>query len=237
MKRSEFPEKAYESMFMHELLTQFAKAKTTPFYIPSQVVEKRLGYDALFVDESGNPLNRKVMLIQFKTSEAYTKKQPHKHYKFEIYKSNDIGNPFRQHNKLCRFNLYGSSVAGVYAAPRFILYKDFLNKVRNSAIIADSEFFIPTTCLYSGHHYVTFDNSDARQCSREEIKIEKTSFNQILQKIEPISKEQFEEILNNKEIMDEPVILNIEEDYSNDKVIKRRNNIKFATDSLVYLFI
>ena len=113
------------------------------------------------------------------------------------YRTNEVWNRFKQHNKLCRYNTYGSRVAGVYAAPRFVTYKDLYIKVQRSEIIADSELFIPTVRLYSGHHFVKFDQADARQCSREEIKITMKSFEELLQGIESISKEQFEELLTN----------------------------------------
>ncbi len=195
MKRSEFPEKAYETMFIHELLTLFTKPGSTPFYIPSQVVEKRLGYDLCFVDSSGNPLNRKVMLIQFKVSEQYANGGPHKKYKFEIYEGRAVGNKFLQHNKLCRYNTYGSQIVGVYSAPRFVSYKDFYKKVQTSCVIADSEFFPPLRREYSGHHYVTFEKGDAYQHSKEATKIKMVSFEELLQTIKPINKEQFESFL------------------------------------------
>lgn len=238
MKRSEFPEKAYETMFVHELLNYFTKSGTTPFYIPSQVVEKKLGYDLCFADSSGNPLKRKVILFQFKISEQYAKAKPHKQYKFEIYECNAIGNRFRQHNKLCRYNTHGSKIAGVYSAPRFVLYKDFYKKVQASSIIADSELFLPSVRLYSGHHYVEFDNSDAKQCSREETDIEMLSFEELLQRVESVSKEQFDEILKEVTMSDDDMVLDEEIDESiefNGHKIKDEDAFRYGGQ--YYLFI
>ena len=192
MKRSEFPEKAYESMFVHELLTHFCISGRTPFYIPSQVVEKGLGYDICFVDSSGNPINRKVLLIQFKTAYEYESKAKQGLFKFEIYKGN---NPFHQHNKLCCYNCCGSAIAGVYCVPRFVTYKDFYSKTIHSSIIADSVFFKPTIRLFSGHHYVTFDDKVAAQHSEDENRYEVVSFGQIVESLEAIDINKFQEMI------------------------------------------
>ena len=57
MKRSEFPEKAYEAFINHELLS-----KGYMIYMPSQRKEKSVGYDALLHASSSRRFKAKIML-------------------------------------------------------------------------------------------------------------------------------------------------------------------------------
>ncbi len=189
MKRSEFPEKVYEAMILHELLTFFSKPNTTPFYVPSQIIENGLGFDLCFFDNNGVSINRKVMLIQFKTSSRYDDKSNKGFYKMEIYKSPKSS--FKQHNLLCNYNLSSSCVVGVYCSPRFVTYKEFYEKVKTNRVISDSSFFEPTKTLSAGHHYIKFNSISAYQHSNEEDIYLVNTFREIVETIEPISLESF----------------------------------------------
>ena len=200
MKKSEFPEKLYEALVLHELL-QFVPIGSTPaLCVPSQFLEKKLGFDLCFVDSNFNPIKRKVIMIQFKISHEYTKKKIGTHFKIELY-SRDR---YFQHNKLCNYNLYGSGVVAIYCAPRFITYKELLAKIASKNIIGDSAFIKPKTHIYdTKYHYITFDSTRSYQHSKECFECTTLNFEEILENTESISKDTFVNNINNMNDIEE----------------------------------
>ena len=64
MKKSEFPEKAYESFLNHELMSMGYM-----LYIPSQIKENKLGYDALIQKLKYKKI--KSLALQYKIVSQY----------------------------------------------------------------------------------------------------------------------------------------------------------------------
>ncbi|MBQ9265856.1 MAG: hypothetical protein IJ186_02120 [Bacilli bacterium] len=238
MKKSQFPEKAFETLFIHELLTRYSSPYKTAFYIPSQVLEGNVSYDFCFVDNLGSKTKRKVIFIQFKVSEEYEKKYKG-FYKFKIYK-NRKSHPFKQHNRLCKYNKYGlGNIVAVYCAPRFTTMKDFYNNVASHDVINNSTLCVPRNPLYKDSHYIRFNNCIAYQCSKKPTRIEIASFSEILEKLEPISCDEFGSIINNYHMstVDEGSHENYDEDNQEMKSNKDENKSNSSSENSYFFFI
>lgn len=200
MKKSEFPEKLYEALILHELLEFVPKGATPPLCVPSQVVEQKTGCDLCFIDSACNPINRKVLMFQFKISCEYERKSKKGSFKFELYPKNT----YEQHNKLCKYNLSGKQVAAIYCAPRFVTYKELLNKIISKNIIGDSIFFKPIQQISDNcYHYVEFDSINALQHSKESTCYDLINISSLFERIQPISKEEFLDFLMNSNNLSE----------------------------------
>lgn len=213
MKKSEFPEKAYEELFFHELLMKYGYPGRAPFFIPSQQAEKGLGYDLCFVDNTGKMTKRKVMLIQFKVASEYSGKNRFclyqsggwirmlgktintkpPFYKFDIYKERKSG-CFNQHNQIIDYINRG--VDSFYAAPLFIKYSDLYNNYINKTIIDNSAFIPPFIKLNpGGRHHIEYNKSFFVQRSNDFSCGIVGTFKEILQKVKEIELDEFKEII------------------------------------------
>lgn len=178
MKKSEFPEKIFEILINHALLSN-----GFDIYVPSQNKESKLGYDALF--QKGKI---KVGFFQYKIVSEYEKK-PVSHrtalkaFKFDLHYSKLNG--YRQHNLLVKKNLRGLNCG--YFVPNFIEY-DILYKNHHSGMLNRFPNVIlikPTRpILDNKYHYITFDDSGlAIQHSKEGVKINTESIDDFLNAI------------------------------------------------------
>ena len=160
MKKSEFPEKAYEVFANHELLSMGYM-----IYIPSQQKEQKLGYDALWQSK-----NRKIkaIAVQYKIVEQY--ERTHKLlskpcFKFELHKSST--GKYSQHNIIVQKNAQPwPPICACYCVPNFVEYKALYKHLKDGTILKNSCFLKPHSEINdSRYHYIVFDNNKAYQCS------------------------------------------------------------------------
>ena len=160
MKKSEFPEKAYETFANHELLS-FGYM----IYIPSQHQEQKVGYDALWQSK-----NRKIkaIAVQYKIVEQY--ERSHKLlskpcFKFELHKSST--GEYLQHNIIVQKNAQRCPpICACYCVPDFVEYKTLYKHLKDGTILKNSRFLEPHSKINdSRYHYIVFDNNKAYQCS------------------------------------------------------------------------
>ena len=117
MKKSEFPEKAYETFSNHELMSMGYM-----LYIPSQIKENKLGYDTLIQKLKCKKI--KLLALQYKIVSQY--KIPKTGFsdpcfKIELHKSKS---GYIQHNLMVKKNLKHTrtGIAAVYCVPQFVEY-------------------------------------------------------------------------------------------------------------------
>lgn len=215
MKKSEFPEKIYETLINHFLLS-----KGFDIYVPSQNKEAKLGYDALF--QYGKI---KVAFLQYKTVNEYDRK-PKCHgrstraFKFDLYYSK--GNGYRQHNLLVKKNARGINCG--YFVPCFIEYDTLYNTYHTSSLVnsCNSIMIRPTKIISdNNYHYISFDNKRyVVQHSKEESKVQSFSVNDFLNSIKENDISFGKEELTNEILKDSGLEISEFDDRRVDKAIK-----------------
>ena len=161
MKKSEFPEKAYESFLNHELMSMGYM-----LYIPSQIKENKLGYDVLIQKLKYKKI--KSLALQYKIVFQYKNPRSGLSYpcfKMELHKSKS---GYTQHNLMVKRNLkhVKTGVAAIYCAPRFVEY-DLLYKYSIAkSLVSHSKFIIPQKAITDKqYHYIAFDDKCSKQFS------------------------------------------------------------------------
>ena len=180
MKRSEFPEKAYETFINHELLSNGYM-----IYMPSQRKEKSVGYDALLHASSSRRF--KAIALQYKIVSQYVRPPfplSIPAFKFDLHKS---AKGYVQHNIMVKRNTaIWSKISAVYCVPSFVDYKSLYDHLKNGTLLCNSRFLLPIDKITdSKYHYIAFDNSDAYQFSQEPKLVENYSLDNIFEKQEP----------------------------------------------------
>ena len=183
MKKSEFPEKAFEMYINHFLLEEGFN-----LYIPSQAKEAKLAYDALINDLKAKK-GKKIMplALQYKIVWEYKRPEPAKKFKFDLHANCDKRTKklkYTQHNILYKKNLSSKYFAAGYVVPYFVSYKELQENVINDTLLNNSYFIRPQHHISdSGYHYYTFDNIHALQHSSEPLNDEIQPFEELLSQI------------------------------------------------------
>ena len=180
MKKSEFPEKAYESFANHEILS-----KGYMIYIPSQQKENKLGYDALV-----HLKNKKIkaVALQYKIVHEYERvRKPLSKpaFKFVLHRSS---NGYNQHNLLVERNTFRwSPIVAFYCAPRFVEYTSLYEYLKSASVLEHSCFLKPCdNIIDKEYHYITFDDTQAFQHSNNPKPVEIYSLESIFEQTEPM---------------------------------------------------
>ena len=203
MKKSEFPEKAYEVFANNELLSMGYM-----IYIPSQHQEQKLGYDALWQSK-----NRKIKAIamQYKIVEQY--ERTHKLlskpcFKFELHKSST--GEYSQHNIMVQRNVRSRPpICACYCVPNFVEYKTLYKYLKDGTILKNSSFLEPHSEINdSRYHYIVFDNNKAYQCSDDPQPMTMHSLESIFKQQETIC---FEDLIGESYIDENQSIHSIDE--------------------------
>lgn len=181
MKRSEFPEKAYEAFINHELLS-----KGYMIYIPSQRREKSVGYDALWHTSCGRKI--KAIALQYKIVSEYVKPPislSTPAFKFDLHKS---AKGYVQHNIMVKRNTtIWLKISAVYCVPSFVDYKSLYDYLKKGTLLNNSRFLIPTNKITDNkYHYIAFDNKIAYQFSQDPNLVENYSLDSIFERQESL---------------------------------------------------
>ena len=177
MKKSEFPEKAYESFLNHELMSMGYM-----LYIPSQIKENKLGYDALIQKLKYKKI--KSLALQYKIVSQY--KIPKTGFldpcfKIELHKSKS---GYTQHNLMVKRNLMHAKtgIAAIYCAPMFVEY-DLLYKYSIAkSLVSRSRFIVPQKAITDKqYHYIVFDAKCSKQFSNIPESIKYNSLENIIE--------------------------------------------------------
>ena len=191
MKKSEFPEKAYEILVDSTLLSM-----GFDIYVPSQTKEAKLGYDALF--QHGK---FKVGFFQYKIVKEYHR-IPYYHcfapkaFKFDLHFT--LRNKYLQHNILVRKNKGG--LFACYLVPLFVRYKDLYDYYHNGSLVTSNSVALKPihTINDTKYHYITFDNKPfALQHSKEAMNVECLNINELKHLIKQTNSITKEELTNN----------------------------------------
>lgn len=179
MKRSEFPEKAYEAFINHELLS-----KGYMIYIPSQRKEKSVGYDALWHTSGGGRI--KAIAMQYKIVSKYIKPPfplSTPAFKFDLHKSTK---GYGQHNIMVKRNTtIWSKIPAVYCVPSFVDYKSLYDHLKNGTLLHNSRLLLPIDKITdSKYHYIAFDNNNAYQFSQDPNTVGNYSLDSIFERQE-----------------------------------------------------
>ena len=192
MKRSEFPEKAYEAFINHELFS-----KGYMIYIPSQRKEKSVGYDALWHTSGGGRI--KAIAMQYKIVSKYVKPPfplSTPAFKFDLHKSTK---GYVQHNIMVKRNTtIWSKIPAVYCVPSFVDYKSLYDHLKNGTLLHNSRLLLPIDKITdSKYHYIAFDNNNAYQFSQDPNHVENYSLDSIFERQEPL---YYEDLIQNNYI-------------------------------------
>lgn len=193
MKKSEFSEKLYETLCIHELLNIFSNSA---IYCPSQNKEGKLGYDALFNVKRF----RKVIVIQFKVAEKYLKEpkyfSPGRNcYKFNIHQKNNCF----QHNRLVTYNR-GKKYIALYCTPKFVGFKELYSYCQKSNLINNSALLYPQIKINDQkYHFINYCDSAAYQHSKKLDIVQMLSLDilcDLVEKLDGVSANEFEQIVS-----------------------------------------
>lgn len=181
MKRSEFPEKAYETFANHELLS-----KGFMIYLPSQRKEESLGYDALLHGLRGRGI--KAVALQYKVVSQYKRPPNCFHlpcFKFVLHKSI---NGYKQHNIMVMRNTKRRlKVLALYCVPNFVDYQSLYDYLRNGTLLQHSRLLMPLSRINdSKYHFIVFDDMKAEQFSREPEDVAMYSLENVFELQEPL---------------------------------------------------
>ena len=193
MKKCEFSEKNYEILFIHEVLN---KVKDVDVFSPSQVAEKQVGYDDLFLTKQ----RRKLLAFQFKICKEYKTNPPSLNknsrcFKFDLHFDRKT-RKYAQHNALV---LKNKECFACYVVPYFNSYADLFTYSNSANLIDNSLMLVPLKEINDDKsHYVNFDNTIAYQHSKEAFKMKISKFDELIKECEEITKEEFEKIINTR---------------------------------------
>lgn len=182
MKKSEFPEKAFETFFNHELLSRGFK-----IYLPSQRKEDSLGYDVL-MNELKKGRGVKAIALQYKVVSKYNISPVGFNkpcFKFDLHKSS---NRYKQHNILvARNNRKSSKVSAFYCVPSFVEYQSLYDFLIEGTLFKHSCAIKPCYRINdSRYHYIAFDDMRAGQFSKLPQYIPICNFESIFYQEEPL---------------------------------------------------
>lgn len=227
MERSRFPEKIFEIFVNYFLLS-----KGFDIYVPSQIKEAKLGYDALF--QNGKI---KIGILQYKIVTKYVRK-PKEHssannvYYLKLHKDKAL--KYTQHNLLVKKANKGIKCG--YAVPCFVEYQDLYDYYHNKHLLKKSFIIIPKYQISDKkNHYITFDDKgNAFLHSKEQQNIEINNLEDFINSIMESENEYDKDKLTNilYEVLEEYIDNN---DYLNceEKVLKTLydNNMILVTYS------
>ena len=203
MKKSEFPEKAYEVFANHELLSMGYM-----LYIPSQLKEQRLGYDALL-----HLKNRRIkaVALQYKIVSEYERAPKlfsKRCFKFELHKSST--GEYLQHNIMVKKNTRSwPPISAFYCVPCFVEYKVLYKHLQNGVVLKNSCFLKPSSEINdSKYHYVKFDSNQACQFSDDPKPMEIHSLDSLFEQQESVL---FEDIMRESCVDEKHLICKIDE--------------------------
>lgn len=186
MIKSEFPEKAYETFINHELLT-----KGYMIYLPSQIKEEALGYDARLQKFRGKKF--KAVALQYKIVSEY-ERTPNPFcfpcFKFDLHRSKK---GYRQHNIMVKRNTNSKSkVLALYCVPRFVDYQLLYTYLKAGTILDHSQLLKPIHPIDDfQRHHVKFDDTHAYQFSNEPRFVEMCTLESIFEEQEPLYYDDF----------------------------------------------
>lgn len=186
LMKSEFPEKAYETFINHELLT-----KGYMIYLPSQIKEEALGYDARLQKFRGKKF--KAVALQYKIVSKYERIPKFFNspcFKFDLHRNE---NQYKQHNIMVKRNTHSKSkVLALYCVPRFVDYQLLYTYLKAGTILDHSQLLKPIHAVdNSQRHHVKFDDTHAYQFSNEPRAVEMCTLESIFEEQEPLYYDDF----------------------------------------------
>ena len=183
--KSQFPEKAYETLFNHELIN-----KGYILYVPSQVKEEHSGYDVLINNLKTRRF--KALALQYKIVDEYSRipypfSKPC--FRFDLHKSSK---GYKQHNTMVKRNISPHSVIkACYCVPMFVDYPSLYNYSQSDTLMRHSRLLCPISKINdTKYHQVKFDSTKALQYSTEPSQIVAKTFESLFETEKFLSYEQ-----------------------------------------------
>lgn len=185
MKNSEFPEKAFETYINHFLLEEGFN-----LYIPSQVREAKLAYDALINNLKSKTGRIIPIAFQYKIVSEYAVHKKAKNFKFDLLANKDRKTKitkYAQHNILFNKNRASKYFAAGYIVPYFVTYDALYENIDKNTLLKNSYFIRPQHKIPDGpyaYHYYMFDKITVKQHSSEPLEDEIISLRKLLNKVD-----------------------------------------------------